>query len=209
MSTNDAADAGPDGCDCKVGRVIDEYDLAGVNRELRERRGGDGGDAASLRDLTDYFNKEVLRSAIRHAGRAPLDGEVENVYRLLTADEISSGSRTRARKRLEGDGVDLEAVERGFVSHPTIGSHLRNCLGVSRPAESPDRVATAEERIFKMQGRSEAVTLTTLERLADAGELVAGELTVLVDARVSCEDCGVHASVQEFIERGGCDCERG
>lgn len=206
-TVKDTSESDSDSCDCKVGRVIEEYELDGVNRELSIRRRGESRDVASLRDLTEYFNKAVLQSAIERTGRDPLEGEVDNIYRLLTDDEISSGSRVHTRRRLERDGIDLEAVEKSFVSHPTIGNHLRNCLDVQRPTETRDRVATAEERIYKMQNRSEAVIRTTVEQLVNAQEIAAGDLSVMVDASVTCEACGVHAPVQEFIDRGGCDCE--
>lgn len=194
-------------CGCKVGRTIEAYDLDGLDDELADRRTGDR--PASLRDLTDRFNTAVLRGAIERAGGSPLDGEVANTYRLLTDDDVSSGTRVRVRKRLEREGVDLEAVEGSFVSHPTMGRHLRDCLAVERPSGSGPDVATAEDRIFKMGGRFEAVVGDALDGLADADRLTAGELAVTVDAQVTCQDCGRHAGVREFIERGGCDCDGG
>lgn len=195
-----------DRCDCKVGRVIDEFELRGINESLVASRRGDETHPTSLRDLADAFNQAVVRSAVQRGDSTPLDGEVENTYRLLTADDVSSGMRIRARKRLEGEGVDLDAVERGFVSHPTMGSHLKDCLGVERASDPGDPVQTARERIFKLQSRGEAVIRNTLDGLGSGGQLAAGGLAVTVDARVMCEACGVHAEVGAFIERGGCDC---
>lgn len=189
-----------------MGRVIQEFDLHDLNDELVARRRGGGGDPASLRDLTEFFNQTVVRSALDRADESPLEGEVENTYRLLTDDDVSSGMRVRVRKQLEGDGVDLDAVEAGFVSHPTIGRHLEDCLGVEPSRASGDRVETAKERIFKMQSRTEAVISNTLSGLTSAGHVAAGELSVTVDARVTCEECGVHREVGEFIRRGGCAC---
>lgn len=189
-----------------MGRVIQEFDLDGLNDELVTRRRGDGDDPASLRDLTEFFNQTVVRSALDRADESPLEGEVENTYRLLTDDDVSSGMRVRVRKQLEGDGVDLDALEDGFVSHPTIGRHLADCLGVEPSRTSGDRVETARERIFKMQSRAEAVISNTLAGLASASHVAAGELSVTVDARVTCEECGVHGEVAEFIRRGGCAC---
>lgn len=117
----------------------------------RPRRRGKAGDSASLRDLVDYFNREVLRSALTDAGEQPLEGELGNVYRLLTDGEVATGTKIRARKRLEREGVDFDAVEQRFVSHRTIGRHLEECLGVEKSEPSRDRLETAKSRIFKMQ----------------------------------------------------------
>ena len=38
------------------------------------------------------------------AGMAPLDGEVENTYRLLTDSNVNTGAHTQARRRLEHAG---------------------------------------------------------------------------------------------------------
>lgn len=196
----------PGPCDCKVGRVSEEFGLTGVDEELAARRRGESGPPASLRDLAGYFNKEVVRGALAGTDESPLAGEAENIHRLLADDEVSSGTRIRVRKQLEGLGVDAEAVEAGFVSHPTMGRHLDGCLGAERPDTTGDRLETARERIFKLQSRVEAVTGNTLSGLASAGLVAAGELTVTVDAQVVCETCGVHGDVAGFIERGGCDC---
>jgi hypothetical protein len=190
-----------------VGRVIEEVGLSDLNEKLVGRRTGEHGEPASFRDLVDHFNREVLRSALLDAGEAPLEGEVENMYRLLTDDEVSKGTQLRIRKQLDRDGVDLDAVEQRFVSHPTMGSHLQDCLGVEKSRSSQDRLEAAKERIFKMQSRTEAVIENTLEGLASAGQIATGAPVVTLHVRVTCEDCGVHAPVRGFIDGDGCDCD--
>lgn len=193
-------------CDCKVGRVADRYDLDGMHETLVARRTGDDGSPASLRTLADEFNQAVLRAAMRPHGAGMLDGEVENGYRLLTADDVSRGMRTRARKQLENDGVDVEAVEASFVSHPTMGRHLETCLGVEPEPEERDPIEAAKDRVFKLLSRTEAVVGNTIEGLAAADRIAAGAVAVTVDVRVTCERCGVQATAASFIDRGGCDC---
>lgn len=196
-----------DGCDCKVGRVSEEYQLEGLDAELIARRTPEEGRPASLRTLAEHFNQAVLREAVERTGAGVLDGEVENLYRLLTDDDVSRGMRTRARKQLESDAVDLESVEASFVSHPTIGRHLEECLGVEPSASRGERTSNARDRIFKMHSRTEAVVANTLEGLAAADLVAAGDLAVTVDVRVTCQQCGVHAEAGAFIDRGGCDCD--
>lgn len=191
-----------DRCGCKVGRVADRRDLD-VDRDLADRRTRE---RASLRDLAAYFNRRVLQAAMGRAGMAPLDGEAENIYRLLTDDDVSGGARTRARRRLERAGVDVDAVRADFVSHPTVGKHLRECLDLPEPTDDDDPVSTARERVARMQSRSEAVVRDAVEGLAEGGEVAAGDLTVVVDARIVCETCGTQRPVETFLDRGGCDC---
>lgn len=193
-----------DRCECKVGRVAERRGLTDVDRELVDRRTRE--DGASLRDLAAYVDRAVLRAAMEEAGMSPLAGEVRNLYRLLTDDSASSADRTRARRRLERAGVDVEAVRDDFVSHPTVGKHLRECLDLQEP-EEPDPVASARERIVKMQSRSEAVVRTAVEGLADRDHVDGGDLTVVLDARVVCESCGTQHPVESFLDRGGCDCD--
>lgn len=196
-------------CSCKVGRVIDRFEIPDINEDLIARRSGDAGTTASLRDLAQYFNQRVIRTALEQAGETPLDGEVENTYRLLTADDVSRGTRIRMRNRLENHGIDPDDLQKQFVSHPTIGKHLSNCLDIEPARETRDRIEVANERIFKMQSRTEAVINNTLSGLASAGYVGNGEFTVSIDISVICEECGEHGEVGEFVARGGCNCANG
>jgi len=195
-----------EGCDCKVGRVVDQYGLDSMHETLAARRRGEEGSPASLRTLADEFNQAVLRAAMRPHGAGVLDGEVENGYRLLTADGVSRGMRTRARKQLESDGVDVDAVEASFVSHPTIGRHLDSCLGVETETEERDPVESGKERVFKLLSRTEAVVGNTIEGLTAADRIAAGDIAVTIDVRVTCQHCGVQATATSFMDGGGCDC---
>lgn len=190
-----------DTCECKVGSVAARRGLADLDRDLVDRRTR----GASLRDLAAHVDRAVLRAAMERAGMGPLSGEVENVYRLLTDDSVSSADRTRARRRLERAGVDVAAVREDFVSHPTVGKHLRECLDVRVPGED-DPVASARERIAKLQSRSEAVVRDAVEGLAERDHVDGGDLTVVLDARIVCETCGSQQPVEAFLDRGGCDC---
>jgi hypothetical protein len=200
---------GGGGCQCKVGRGIDEYDIDRIDEDLTRRWRGDGRDRQSVRELTDYFNRRLLRAAIERAGESPLDGEVENVYRLLTSDEVSSGVRTQTRRRLETAGVSLEAVEADFVSHQTLYGHLTECLGVSREdteATPSSRRESDRERVRALQRRTEVVTSDALERLRDADALAIDDFDVLVDVTVLCADCGRQHDVGSLLDDGGCPC---
>jgi DNA-binding transcriptional ArsR family regulator len=193
-----------DGCQCKVGRVAERRALSDLDDDLVERREREG---ASLRDLKAQFNRRVLRAAMERAGMAPLDGEVANTHRLLTDESVSAGERTRTQRRLQREGVDVESVRDDFVSHPTVGTHLRECLGVAAREESRDAVEAARERAFKMEGRAEAVVEDAIEGLVERGAVAGGDLSVVVDTRITCTVCGCQRDVGAFLDGDGCDCD--
>lgn len=76
----------------------------------------EGDERESLRSLADRFNRRLLAAAMDDAGMAALEWEVANLYRLLTSDDVSSGNRTEARRRLEQNGIDIEQLERDLVT---------------------------------------------------------------------------------------------
>lgn len=197
-------------CGCKVGRAIDEYGLADCNGWLRDRWTGRQ-DGDSVRELTAEFNRRVLRAAMTDQGTNPLDGEVENLHRLLTDDDVSGGMRTQARKRLERRGVPIDRVERQFVSHQTVYRHLTGCLDVERQSSggtTRERIERNVRKLRALRQRTEAVTDETVERLATADRVEIDEFDVLVDVSVVCAACGSQHDPDALLLRGGCDCDR-
>ena len=194
----------------KVRRVIDAYSLEGVGEELAARWTGDGYERESLRSLADRFNKRVLAASMESAGLSPLDGEVDNTYRLLTDDDVSAGMRTQARRRLEREGVDPEPLTDDFVSHQAIHTYLTTDREVDPPGEpsTADRLDDDRETIQRLQGRLEAVSEDTIDRLDSADGLSIGAFSVLVDVQVVCEDCGGQYEIGELLAAGGCQCGR-
>ncbi|WP_338004804.1 rod-determining factor RdfA [Natronoglomus mannanivorans] len=197
-------------CGCKVGRMIDAYELAVSNQQLIEWWTADDA-KESLRDIADYFNQDLLRTELRRNGYSPLDGEIENVHRLLTDDDVSRGMETQTRKRLERQGIDVESLTDDFVSYQSIYRHLNECLGTeytekTQTAES--RRQTGKERIFALENRTETVTVDTLSQLVDHDALALEEFDVLVDVSVTCLHCHRQHTIDELIENEGCQCRQ-
>ena len=192
---------------CKIDRMAADYDLATEAERLGEYWTRDD-KRKSLRELALHFNHQLLRAAMEQAGLNPLDGEVENTYRLLTDENVSQGMRTQARNRLQKQNIDIGQLQSDFVSYGTVRRHLKGCLGAEResPEADDDPAETGAQRIAALQNRTVAVTENTLSQLASAGELAAGDIDVFVDITVSCSTCGTHAPVREYIEGNGCDC---
>lgn len=89
---------------------------------------------------------------MQNASLGPLDGEVENIYRLLT-DDISTGMRTQACRRLERAGVDVNGLETDFVSRQAVHTYLTSVRGVIYTTDDNDSVATEATNIRRLTRR--------------------------------------------------------
>lgn len=188
----------------KVARLLDEYNLEGLGSEMEARWTADE-DRMSLRSLADYFNQEVLRSCFEDAGIDTLDGELENIYRLLT-DDVSAAERTRVRRRLQRDGLDVNAVEDDFVTYQAIRTYLKEHRDAKYVRDSKDPIEREIENIERLRGRVDTVTSGKLNQLRERGDLSLGPFRTVVGVKVVCEDCHSQYNVLDLLERGGCDC---
>jgi hypothetical protein len=197
------------GAQSKVTRVIEKYDLEAAPEELANRWSADSDERMSLRELSTHLNERVLGAAMRDAGMNPLDGEIENTYRLLTDDEVSSGVRTQTRKRLEHEGVDVEGLEHDFVSHQAVHTYLTEFREVTRPSNdrsTESRRDSARQTVQRLESRMVAVTENTLDGLEATDSIDPGEYDVIVDTRVVCRECGDVKTVDGLLDEGGCSC---
>lgn len=192
----------------KVERVISTYELDGMGERLARRWRGDDGPRHSLRELADEFNREVLAATMEDVELRPLDGEVENLYRLLTDGEVSGGQRAQAEVKLERNGIDPDELQQDFVSHQAIHTYLTKRRGVELPDDDgDDRPRRKAETIQRTRGRLQSVTESALEALLADDEVVLGDFDVLVPVQVYCDDCDRQFDVGDLLERGGCDCQ--
>ena len=199
----------PDPTRSKVGRLIDTYGMRGTGQELEDRWLGRGRESQSLRSLAEWFNQRLLGARLTTAGQDPLDGEVSNLYRLLSEEDVTAGARVDAETTLEAYGIDVEELRREFVSHQAIHTYLTEFRGASKERSSGDRTETVRRTVGRLRSRLVAVAENNLGHLRDAGELRLGEFTVLLEVQVLCEDCGASYSITDLLDRGGCDCADG
>ncbi|WP_222914349.1 rod-determining factor RdfA [Natrinema sp. SYSU A 869] len=188
---------------CKVDRVCEKWGLDDVDAKLRDRQQNSD---ASLRDLETYFNQRVLEAAMRDARAEIIEGEVENTYYLLTADDVSSGSKIEVNDRLRRSGVDPEAVTSDFVSYQTIRTHLQECLGVDTSYEPNVTTSDAKNTVFKLLSRTEVITERTINRLRSAGHVAISDVDVTLSLRIACTKCGEEYTFSRLLERGRCNC---
>lgn len=192
----------------KVNKLIEEYDLEGLGAELEQLWTADD-DRRSLRDLAQYFNQQLLAQALEDATVQPLDGEIENMYRLLTDDEVSSAESTRIKRRLERDGVDVEKLLDDFVTYQAIRTYLKDHRGAEYTPDETDPLKREQTNFQKLRGRMVSVTEGKLEQLRESDDLTLGEFQTIADLQVVCEDCNTQFDVLDLLERGGCHCIQG
>jgi hypothetical protein len=206
MNQPDESTASSRGRRSKVPRLIDEYDLQGLGAELEQLWTAEK-DRKSLRALARYFNQHLLQQALEEADVQYLDGEIENTYRLLTDDEVSSAESTRVQRRLERDGVDVDELKSDFVTYQAIRSYLKDHRGAEYTPAETDPLEREATNVQKLRGRMVSVTEGKLEQLRASDELTLGEFRTLADIRVVCEDCNSQFDVLDLLERGGCNCD--
>ncbi|ELY63752.1 rod-determining factor RdfA [Natronobacterium gregoryi] len=197
-------------CGCKVGRITDEHELSDLDDQLVRYWTDRTEERYSTRDLAEHVNQQVLASALDDSGLQYRDGEVENTYRLLTDDDVSSGTRVQTRKELEREGIPIEAVENDFVSHQTVYNHLTDCLEASLEGPSDEeRLERGRDKLGALRNRTAAVTKDTIEQLARNDVLAVGEVDALVTITITCEECKTQYTVRDLLDQGGCDCRSG
>ena len=204
MNDADGASGSGRGRRSKVARLIEEKGLEPLGAEL-ERLWTADEDRRSLRELASYFNRELLQQALDEADVRLVDGEIENIYRLLT-DEDAGADRTRIRRRLERNGIDVDAVEDDFVTYQAIRTYLKKHRGAEYTPEEVDPIEREIANIQQLRGRVDSVTEGKLSQLREMDRLDLGTFRTLVNVQVVCEDCNTQFDVVELLERGRCNC---
>lgn len=190
----------------KVATLIEQYGLNGLGDELEQSWTATGDDHRSLRALADEFNKRLLEERLAAAGIQTVDGELENMYRLLTDDDVTEGERIRLKRRLDRDGVDVEGLQDQFVSYQTVRRYLKDVRDAEYDRPEADRLQAEAQNLQQLRGRVESVTDSKLEQLRQS-DLTLGEFRATADVRVFCEECSSQYDVNTLLERGGCECE--
>jgi hypothetical protein len=197
---------GTPGRPSKVARLIEQHGFDEVGAELERRWTADDPDERqSLRELASYFNRRILAAALADTGVQPLDGEVSNLYRLLTGDDVSVAERTRAERQLERDGVDVDELRADFVSYQAIRTYLTSHRDAEYDRDEGESLERALESIQRLRSRTASVAESRLEQLRASDRLSLGSPRVTVEVRVLCEDCGAQFDVAE-LDDDGCDC---
>jgi len=196
---------------CKIGRVAYKYSLQQyLSQELGNEWKSPNG--ASLRDIAQKFNYRVLRTKIADAGATPLEGEVEDIYESLREKEDMKAAKKRAKKRLAEYGVDGDEICGDFVSYKTVDRHFKNCENRTRDniqISDADAVESAVDRIRALEKRLQLVSNKTLEDLANTDRIPLDDFEVVVNSRVTCNECKNQFSISKAIQSGCSVCNDG
>jgi len=192
----------------KVAQLIQEYELADLGDEL-EQRWTRTEDRDSLRDLAEYFNKQLLRKSLEDEKVNSTEAVISDHYHTLTSDDVTSGVRQERRSQLKRQGVDIDSLEEDFISYQSMRTYLRNF----RRATPPEKTISPEDHreqkyntIQQLRSRLNAVTEKSLTELRQADHLTLGDFEVVITVRVRCSDCGTRAPVTDLLTDGSCDC---
>jgi hypothetical protein len=107
--------------------------------------------------------------------------------------------------------VDVDQLERDFVTYQAIRSYLKDMRGAKYEdgsKDGDDRVERSVETIQRLESRTRSVAEKHLNRLDSGGDIVVGEHRLFVDVTVFCEDCQSQYELVALLESGGCDCDR-
>ena len=191
----------------KVTRVLDKYDFSTLGDELVNRWTAKN-NRMSLRQLAAYFNKQLLESRLDEKRVDMLPGEIENLYELLTDEDVTSGTRIQAENRLSEYGIDIDELRSDFVSRQAIHTYLTKQR--QKTYDKPDADETIDKRLEQLQrlkSRERAVTEQTLSTLRNTDRINLGEFQIFSSVQVQCSDCGRQFELTALLDRGGCDCE--
>ncbi|AEH35623.1 MULTISPECIES: rod-determining factor RdfA [Natrialbaceae] len=188
---------------CKVERVTERYDLHEADERLLRRRENED---ASLRELETHLNRRLLKREMFEQGMSPLDGEVENYYRLLTDDTVMTTARREARRKLEEAGIDVDGVKADFVSYQTVRKHLNECLDKDTSEEYTPKPDNDRRNIEKIQQRLQKVVEKSVRRLTEHDVIQIGSPEATVSVKVTCGDCGRTYGITTLFRRRECPC---
>ena len=186
--------------------MIRKYGLDGIGVTLETAWTGENGERTSLRHLADEFNEAVLEAVLRDSDTSSHSVDVPSAYELLCGDTRSSS--TRARRRLEREGINVDEPSEDFVTHQAVHTYLTQVRGASLPVADEDAAARKAETIEKLQRRTLAVAESAISSLANADQLDRGDYDVLVDARTVCPRCGTYIPVRKLLDREVRLCDR-
>lgn len=187
---------------CKVCRVLESHDLSHYNERLLDQWVAPKPERKGYRQLAEWLNISLLRREMDQVGLSTLGGEAESKYERLQGDDPTAAE---VRANLKSEAVNIDELERDFVSYGVIRTHLQECLGAEREEESSDW----EEQAIEIATEHASTKIDEATRsLKGKGKLSAGSLSVDLEVEVECDDCHTRLPLQRALRRGYvCKCE--
>jgi len=191
----------------KVERLLDEYGLEGLGDELVESWTADGDERKSLRQLATEFNVALVDARLESKGVTHFDTDGSAIYEAL-ADDDSERDRSTIETRLERAGINVDELERDFVTYQAIRSYVKDVRDAEyETATDEEHIEKQKNTIQRLVSRATSVTEEKLTRLRDTGRITLGDFRLIVDFQVYCRDCESQKTVSALLSDRGCECE--
>lgn len=191
----------------KVERLLDEYELTGLGDELVESWTAEGDERKSLRQLATEFNVALVDAALERENVSHFDTDGQAIYEAL-ADEDGERDRATVETRLERAGIDVEELERDFVTYQAIRSYVKDVRDAEyETATDEEHIEKQKNTIQRLVSRATSVTEEKLTRLRNTDRISLGDFRLIIDFQVYCRDCETQKTVATLLDDGGCDCE--
>jgi hypothetical protein len=192
---------------CKVGNLIEEYNVESVspdadtNDYLIQRWVGRGEyTPTGLRPLTEWLNKQALKSVYTNHNRETFDARIESEYEAITGEEVDIA----IVEDLSADGIDPEDLRSDFISTATLFRHLTNCLGVNKSVDSEKPTTEWEQN--KLEYAKTVVRQSVqegLRSLDNKDKLPGGsQATITTEVVLGCPDCNTRVGFERALARG-------
>jgi DNA-binding transcriptional ArsR family regulator len=198
-----------EGTRCKVDIVADRYDLTApggqdgsLDEYLVRRWTGDGeSEALGYEQLTEWFNRRLLRQVYETNGRETLGTRIESEFEALVGDDDLL--RQEVIDDLESDGIDAETLREDMVSWSTMRRHLKACLDAEKATTRGEASDWELRSIDIARSQVEGKTGDALRSLATKQRLPEGHrATVEVQIKLSCPECPTRVPLEDAVERG-------
>lgn len=184
----------------KIQTTINNLGLESLIDELCERRRG----GASLRDLRDYYNEQVIEATLTAAGGSVLT-DTDVVRRALTGEIASAGTQIEIEHALSEMDIDVDTLESRLISHETLRKFLKQRDVTPDTETEPVTETDVRETVDWAKSREEAIIRRKLEQLADTGAIAFGDIEIETAIMITCSATGTTYRLDEFISRGGCE----
>lgn len=193
---------------CKIGIVVERYELderearyASLDDRLLTRwTEGNGNKSAGYRQLTEWFNKQLLRTMYDEHGRDTTGNRVENDYEALIGD--NELLREEVRDDLLADGIDANSLQQDFVSWSTMRTHLNSCLDGKKEIHESD-TDWQRQSIEIAKNILKSKVQEALPSLSNSGKLLGGkDANIDIQVLLSCPDCPTRIPFSDALARG-------
>ena len=102
--------------------------------------------------------------------------------------------------------MDVEAIKADWVTHPTVRTHLRECLNIDTQRTVTITTDDARNTIEWARARCANVVAQTCTRLRNADIVATGPLDVTVTIQITCTTCGETYRPNQLLTKRECAC---